>query len=666
VKKNSPPPRRKDTKEGFFEKPVNLAIIIIAITFIAFFPSLKNNFIPTWDDDRYVMNNPVIQDLNLPNVGKMFTRPVNGAYVPLTLITFAIEYNLFGNKALPFHTTNLILHLLCTFLVFRLFRLLNLNLIYAALGALLFGIHPMRVESVAWITERKDVLYGLFYLISLIAYLKYTTQQTNKSRYYVICLISFFLALLSKIEAVTLPLSLILIDYYSKRPLNGKLITEKIPFFFLSLFFGLIGVLIIYRAGLKVEGFLKVNETESLISRVFYGLYSFGGYIFKFLFPFQQSALYPRPEATGFFKIVLYFLNPVILLLLGFLIYRTLRKTVVILFGALFFLANIIFLLQVFSVGIAFFADRYTYIPYIGLFFITAWSAEQLIRKRPQIKYTIVTVLTIYSLVLITLTYNRCKVWKDGVSLWSDVIEKYPDRTIIPYTNRGISYTTLGEWDNAITDFNKVISIDPKNAGVYLDRGFVYGFLGQPEDAIADFSRSLEIDPENARAYQNRGVAYGNSGHTDKAIADFNKAIGIDPRYVAAYSNLGLMYLEQKKFDTAIEISLKGLKIDQNVAELHNNIGNCLIEKGEDDKAIDEFLKSIMINGADLDAVLGLLVAYYNKNDMVTAKGYLDKAMNIDQKLSYGVKGLQELERSGQILADKKKETLVKIFSSVR
>ena len=672
MKKTNSPQRRQtayrqagNAKVGFFNKPLNLAILILTLTFIVFFPTLKNNFIPTWDDEKYVLNNPVIRDLNFTNARQMFTKPVNGTYVPLPLLTFAIENHLFGNKPLPYHASNLILHLICTFLVFQLFRLLKLDLIYAAFGALLFGIHPMRVESVAWITERKDVLYGCFYLISIIAYIKYTREQKQTSKFFILSFISFIRALFSKIEAVTLPLSLLLIDYYSKRPFNRKLITEKIPYFLLSLIFGALGILIIYRVGLKTEGFLKTNEIESLTGRLFYGLYALGGYLFKFIAPIQQSALYLRPEATGVFKALLYFLNPGILLLLVFLVYRTRHYTRAIVFGSLFFLANIVFLLQVFTVGIAFFADRFTYIPYIGLFFITGWSVQEFIKKKTQVKYTTVSVLTIFCLILMTATYNRCKIWKNDVTLWSDVIGKYPDQTIIPYTNRGIAYTSLGEWDNAITDFNKVLSLDPKNAGVYTDRGFVYGIVGQPQDAIADFSKALEYDPKNAKAFQNRGVAYGNTGQPDKAIADLLKTIEIDPKYLKAYVNLGLIYLQQKKFDQAIEISLQGLKIDTHTAEFYDNIGNCFLEKGENDHAIDKFSAGLLINESDLDAVLGMIVAYYNKNDMVTANGYFTQALSLDQRLNLGMKGLEELEKSGLSISDKKKETLRKIFSSL-
>jgi protein O-mannosyl-transferase len=663
MKKDISPRRHRGTKEGLFTKEHYFGIAILIITFIAFFPSLKNDFMPTWDDEKYVTSNPLVMDLNLTNVRMMFTRPVNGSYVPLPLLTFAMEYNLFGNTPFPFHATNLLLHLICTFLVFRLFRLLGLDVVYAAFGALLFGIHPMRVESVAWISERKDVMYGCFYLLSIIMYIKYTQEQSHRSRFMMLGILSFFLALLSKIEAVTLPVSLLLIDFLMKRPFNVKVFTEKIPYFILSLFFGAVGILIIYRAGLKMEGFLKANETETLFNRLFYALYALNGYLLKFFAPFWQSAIYVRPRITGGFSLFFYFVDPALLLFLVYFIYRSARNTRVIVFGTLFFLVSVIFLLQVFSVGIAFFADRYTYIPYIGLFFITAWAAEQIITKKPQVKNTTIGILTILSLIFITMTYNRCKIWKDGVTLWTNVIEQYPDESIIPYANRGIAYTNLREWELAISDFSKAISVDPKSAAVYADRGFVYGMTGQPEEAIADFTTALKIDPVNSKALQNRGVAYVNTGQDDKAIADFQKTIQIEPKYIKAYVNLGLIYLQQKKFDDAIEISKKGLKIVPQVEELFTTLGNCWLEKGENDKAIDQFQNSIRMNGEDLDAVLGLAAAFYNKKDLVAANGFYAKAASIEPSLNAGIKGLNNVERSGMIIPEIKKESLVKLIS---
>jgi len=234
---------------------MEMALLVLILTFFALSPVLKNGFINTWDDEKYVTSDPIIQAPGLSGVGAMFTHQVNGSYVPLPLLTFAIEYHLFGMNPVPFHVTNLLLHLLCTFLVFRLLLMFRLDLRMAAFGALLFGIHPMHVESVAWITERKDVLYGAFYLTSLLMYLKHL-QTPRGNRYLLLCFLFFFLSLLSKIEAVTLPLVMLLFDYFENRKLHWRRVTEKWPFFHFSLLIGLIGIFIIYRVGIREAHFL--------------------------------------------------------------------------------------------------------------------------------------------------------------------------------------------------------------------------------------------------------------------------------------------------------------------------------------------------------------------------------------------------------------------------
>jgi len=232
-------------EKGFFDNRTVLLIVILVITFIAFLPSLSGQFIRSWDDNAYVTDNPLITQLNWESIKGFFTNQTNGTYVPLPLLSWAIEFQLFGLHPFAYHLDNLLIHLLCTSLVFYFFILLRIPLMYAALGALLFGIHPMRVESVAWVTERKDLLFCVFYLGSLIMYCKYILSEKEKPNYFLLTLLFFVFSLFSKIQAVSLPLTLILLDYWYVRPLKWKLLWEKIPFFVLSIGFGLSGYLIL-------------------------------------------------------------------------------------------------------------------------------------------------------------------------------------------------------------------------------------------------------------------------------------------------------------------------------------------------------------------------------------------------------------------------------------
>jgi tetratricopeptide (TPR) repeat protein len=615
---------------------------------------------PTWDDNEYVTANPIIQNLNLQSVKQMFTRQVNGTYVPLPLLTYSIEYSLFGLHPFPYHLTNLILHLLCTLLVFRLFRMLKINILYAAFGAVLFGIHPMRVESVAWITERKDVLYSVFYLAAIVTHVKFIQSEKNV-KFYRLTLLFFFLALLSKIEAVTLPLSLLLIDYFMERPLKFKLLIEKIPHFLLSLFFGCAGIFILHRTGV-----LRISTGPGFTDRLFYGFFSLNVYIVKFIFPYLQSAVYPYPVAPGNTLPLFYYLNPLLSAGIIFMVYKTARYTRTVVFGTLFFLVNVIFLLQILAAGNAFLADRFTYIAYTGLIFILVWALDELVSKKKRWKQFVLSGMVGYILVFMVMTYNRCEIWKDGETLWTDVIEKFPDQNIAAYSNRGIAYTSSGQWDNAMADFSKAMTIDPKYPVSYANRGIVYGNLGKEEDAISDFTKAIEIDPNYTLAYHNRGVAYGDLGQFDKAVKDLLHAIRLDAKYISAYTNLSIIYCHKNHVDSAIGICQEGLKKNPLSATLQASLGNCYLEKGDISRSMDHYKKCLETNERDIGALLGMAAASFLNKEIPYANGYINQAQSIAPALNEGMDGVAKLEAAGYSFSAKEKEILARLFEEMK
>ena len=653
-------------RQFFTSRTFYYGLVIAVVTFISFFPALKGGFMPTWDDEKYVTANPLVKEPTGEHVRQMFTRPVNGSYVPLPLLTFAIEYRLFGENPLPFHVTNLLLHILCTLLVFRILQMLGIDLVYAVFGALLFGIHPMRVESVAWITERKDVLYGVFYMASIIMYIRYVTGPVRNSRLLLYSILLFLGSLLSKIEAVTLPLTLLLIDFLLQRPFRVKLITEKIPYFVLSLIFGLAGILILYRVGLKLPEFLQADKMLSLSDRVFYALYAFSGYLVKFVVPYAQSAIYPYPVMTGFTMVWIRFINPVLLLALIFAVYRSAKKGRVIAFGMMFFLVNIFFLLQIFAVGITFFSDRYSYIPYFGLIFIVVWCAQSLVKKDERKRIVVLSVLSLLALVCVPVTFSRSHVWEDGVSLWSNVIDQYPGRSFEPYVNRGISYTLRQEWRPAIEDYTTALAIGPASAGVYADRGMVYGFTGQPEKAVADFSEAVRLDPKNAKALFNRGVTYGNMGQAGQAVADFKKVLEIEPENVTACTGLSIMLMSEMKFDSCALYAEKGIRLDPYRPELYTVLGNCQLEGGQTAKAIDNFRHCLRIDNGSLEAFLGLAAAFVMNGDFDQASRNLDFARQTAQQKNIPLGDIADIERAGISLPGKTKEALSNLLAHKR
>jgi Tfp pilus assembly protein PilF len=590
-------------KQGLINKRAFLLLAILIITFIAFIPSLSNQFIKTWDDNVYVTENPMITHLTLEKIREFFTTQRNGTYVPLPLLTWAVEFKLFGLNPLPYHLNNLLLHLICTLLVFYFFSLLRLPAIYSALGALLFGIHPMHVESVAWVTERKDLLFCLFYLASLIAYIKFILSENRKLRFFLLTLLLFVFSLFSKIQAVSLPFSLFLLDYWFDRHRKWNLIYEKIPFFVFSILFGLGGYFI-----LQNLGGIDIHDPFNLPERILLGLYSLSAYIVKLIIPLNLSCHYPYP-VPGKTLPALFYLNPVFLSGLAVLIFLTVRKTKAVVFGALFFLVNLMFLLQFMRAGEAFQADRFSYLSYIGLFFIVAWAAYRFASRKKTNRMVITGVSIFVTIFFFTNTFARCKDWKDSITLWSDVISKY-DNAPIAYDNRGVAYGEIGQWDKTIADFSRAIEIDPKYAKAWYDRGVAYGNLGQWDMALDDFSNAIGIDPKFTDAYSNRGNAYNNLGQPDKAIADFSEVLLIDPQNALAYYDRGNAYSDLGHWNEAIADYSSAIEIDPKYSLAYSNRGAVYGNLGKFDEAIADFSKAIEIDPSNSKAYSNRELAY--------------------------------------------------------
>ena len=445
-----------------------LIFILILVTFLTFSSALDNSF-TNWDDPKYLTQNKRVHVLSLETVSDLFTRTkiIYHHYIPLTLLSFSIEHHFFGLNPKVFIFNNIILHCINVILVFWFIFLLVRRVDVAFLTSVLFAVHPMRVESVAWIVERKDVLFTLFYLGALISY-SYGIKNAKKiNGCYLITFVLFLCSLLSKPAAVTLPLVLLLLDYYFKRKNTVYLFVEKIPFFILSIIFGLIAM------GQARPEWVSLY---SRIDRIMLGSYSFIAYIVKLFMPVKLSCFYPVPlKVEGSFPPI-FSLAPfgfVVLLVLILLFFRKSRK---VMFGALFYFLTI-FPMTFIGASTALMADRYTYLPYTGIFFMISagvcFLTSRILPRRIIIRLSVKIVIFCLLILLSLVTFERCKVWKNGMTLWNDVIAKYPD-VVAAYINRGNEYGKKGEFDLAISDYNKALNIDPHKLTAYTSRGYVY------------------------------------------------------------------------------------------------------------------------------------------------------------------------------------------------
>lgn len=561
-----------------------LILGILAVTVIVFFPVFGHDFV-NWDDDYNLSNNTNTALLTWDNIVKIFSEPVIGNYNPLPILTFAIERKFFGLDPTVYHVNNLLLHLICVFFVFRICKSLNLSSIASGLGALLFAIHPMRVESVAWVTERKDVLFGVFFLSALWYYIQYVRNGfTRKYFYYALGL--FFIALFAKIQAVSLPLAMLLVDYYFRRPLKFSLVLEKWMFFLLSLVIGLVGIYF-----LRDQGSINDTTSYTIVDRLLIGAFSLGVYMVKFIFPYIMSPLYPYP-ATIPWEV---YLGPLaVLAIAGFVYVGYKKEWRPYVFGISFFLVNIMFLLQVVGAGQGFLADRFTYIPYFGFMFMVAYAADGWLRRQaPAGKYILYGIGAL-SLVFMFMTFQQTKVWANSDTLWTHVL-KYYKKTTLPYRNRANYRRDEGRMEEALADYSAAIALKPDGA-LYNSRAKLYFNQQKYQPAMEDYNKAIEMDSTVGEYYINRGAVWALTNQLQQALLDFNKGLQLDPEHANGYKNRSLIYQSFSQWDKSLEDVSTYLRMHPEDADLWYESGrlkNVLQRPGE---ALPDLDRAIQLN----------------------------------------------------------------------
>jgi len=636
-------------------------IILILLPTVIYFKSL-NNQLTNWDDDKYITNNPGITTLHGDSVSytlkKSFTSYVMGNYHPLTMVSYCVEYRYFGLNPKPYHITNLIVHLLNTVLIMAFIWLLSKQKWVAFIVALLFAVHPMHVESVAWVAERKDVLYTFFFMLALCSYLFYLKNNKWNKLYYALTLVMFILSVLSKGMAICLPITFFAVDYFLERKYSHKTIVEKIPFLIIAIIFGLVSI----EAQKSLQAVLDIQHYK-VFDRILFSSYAVMMYFIKFLAPVNLSNYYNYPlRYNGWYPIVFY-VAPFVLIVLLFLIYKSEKLGREFWFGFGFFFITIATVLQILPVGGAIISDRYTYIPYIGLFFIIARLLNKLIEnKNNQLdKYKVPAISIFIGLVLMlsVLTYKRTMVWKDSVTLLSDAIQKsdidplmymgrsqaynltgqyqksiddcnrffalnylYPDVLTDAgmYYNRGIANYRLGKYNEALNDLNTIIKLQKDYPSALYFRGQVYCKLGNNEQAIKDFTAAIELKNDIAEQYNDRGLSYFELGKYNEAMNDYNKAIALKPTFGYAYLNKGMIFFTLKKSDAAIENYSTAIKYSPEFVNSYINRAIAYHSIKRYDLAIADLTHAISIDSKSL-------LAHFNRGLVYYETGMLDKAI---------------------------------------
>jgi protein O-mannosyl-transferase len=527
----------RDQQAGGF-----LLLALLAVTFLVYLPALTAHFV-NWDDPLYVTDSPWIR-LSLENLKALFFPFPGKVNLPLTRLSLSLNHAVSGFNPWSYHFINILLHLVNTALVYSLVRTVSQALNgdkveeVALITAAFFGLHPLHVESVAWVAERKDVLYTAFFLGSLICYFKYIRQEKRGLLF--LSLTLFIFSLLSKAQAVTLPLILVAMDWLVERKTTiGRWLLEKGPFFAVSLGYGLWNLLLTKGLQTTDPDFIDPAGHFSFWQRLFLTGYAFSHYLLKTIAPFKLSVIYPYPELTGgalssFYSI---YLIPIIVTvgLLGYL-GRRFRLAA---FALLFFLINIVITFQtIIGITPSIMNDRYTYLASIGIFFLFALLYRQALIRWSPWKRGIQVFLLVCLGLLAMVAFQRSKVWQDSLSLWNDVLFKY-DHVAIAWINRGEARAGHRDFAGAENDFDRALELDPKSSLAWANRGAAKIKMGDFNGAMPDLEQAVLLNPADGDAYLNRGTARVSLGDVQGALQDFTKAVTLQPGSVKALTNRG-------------------------------------------------------------------------------------------------------------------------------
>lgn len=604
--KNRPTiPTIQNDKAPSFSVPGWAIWAVIIFTTILYSRALFNG-LTSIDDDFYVVHNPYLKDFSFHGIKEIFTSFYASNYHPFTTLSLLIETKLFGTNPLVYHLDNVLLHLLNVWLAYKLAERLSNSTVTAFIVALFFAIHPMHVESVAWVSERKDVLYSAFYLLSLICYLSYI-DASGTGKYYFLSLSLFLCSLFAKSAAVTLPLILLLFDMYRGRKLSGSLVAEKLPFFALSILFGILAMLS-QKAGGAVNEYVIASGFLSKLFTITSGL-SF--YIIRLFAPVGLSILHYSPYVLGKLPWIYYLSIPFIVLLIWLIIRPSpLRKELV--FGALFFLSSLTVMLQIVPVGSAYVAERYTYIAYIGLFYIIGQvlSSVSSGKNRMNILLGIIGISLVFSFI----SWQRIEVWKDDEHAFNDLVSSNPD-IYEAYLFRGGYRKKQNDLTGALEDFSRAIELNPTYERPYYLRAGIYDALNDLPSAIADFTKFLEAEHGFAEAYNNRGWAYFRTGNVPAAIADYNKALSIDSAYVDAYNNRGWAYLSQGNSIAALPDFTKAIVLNPKFDKPYYNRTGIWMKAGDYAHAVEDYTSILALHPDDVETIYRRGEAYHLLNN---------------------------------------------------
>jgi protein O-mannosyl-transferase len=587
---------------------------ILAMATLAVFWQVNQYAFVNYDDPVYVTGNSHIQSgLTIEGLTWAFSTKYFNLWHPLVWLSFMLDYQLHGLNAGGYHVTNLIIHILSTLLLFRLFNRMTGAVWKSAFVAAFFALHPLHVESVAWIAERKDVLSAFFFVLTLYCYVYYTEKPDVKK--YLLVLSFFICALMSKPMVVTLPVVMILLDYWplgrlpsqnivnssnhlkpdytqegkrkrknqkenqtdnafssnkQKLPENKIMgivplwqIKEKVPFFLLS---AVIIIVNFYTSG------NKVYKHFPLVSRLANAPVAFVAYLGKTLWPHDMAILYPFADQLPLWQVLC---SVLLIVAVSAAVIFMARRSPYLFVGWFWFVITILPVIGIIQISTSApfsMADRYHYLTSIGLAMMLVWGIPSLLPREPIYKKILFSIAIAFLLMLMVSTWRQCHYWKNSKELWSHALNVTKDN-YVAHNNLGPILFDEGKTEEAMEHFKKAIELNRDYTDAYNNRGNIYAAQGQYDLAIKDYDETIKLSSDYTLAYNNRGTVYSDTGRYQRAIEDFNEAIRLQSGYIDAYNNRGIAYGRLGQFPRAIEDFTTAISLQSNNSEAYNNRG---------------------------------------------------------------------------------------------
>jgi Flp pilus assembly protein TadD len=615
------------------DRSIPILIGLVALNLFVYWDVQRFDFV-NWDDSTYLTENPNVQaGLSASNVWWALTTGHSPYWHPLTWLSHMLDVTLYGMDPGPHHVTNLIIHIASTLLVFLLLRRMTRDTGPSAFVAAMFAVHPLHVESVAWLAERKDVLSSVLLLVTIWMYVRYV--EAPSSQRYLAVAGAYALALMSKPMVVTLPFALLLLDVW---PLRRRSIIDKVPLIVLALATSVATFVVQKQVG-AVAGLSALPLTL----RIQNALLGYVMYLWTTIWPTHLAAFYPLRDiaaweiagAAG------------VLVALTVLAFLARRRYPYVLVGWLWYVVTVAPVIGLMQAGEQARADRFMYVPILGLFIIAAWGGRDVLRRFRVSPRTAVVAAGVLVAVAAWMARAQAATWADSVTLWRHA-QRVTDRNYIAYENMGQALREKGELAAAEANYRQALELAPSHspgyeAVIHNSLGMVLEREGKTAEARDHFASAVKRSPRFAEARNNLANALATDGAFDEAVVHYRAAIELKPEYTEPRVGLGAALLRLKRPAEAIAEYRNAIRLDPGLAQAHNGLGGGLAMEGKDEEAMAEYREALRLKPDLPSAHLNVALLLIKRGEVPEARRHLETALSIDPTYTPALRALQAI-----------------------